>query len=408
MGQAPERLNDDMANDLPQLFRMGIGIHAGAVAPRCASSRSGKPWMCSAVSVDSGRRLTQVGVMGRVRHNVRVRVLCAFLSVSLFAASADAGYDEGVEAFAVGDYAAAMAEWWPLAEAGDANSQYGLGVIFENGHGVGRDYREAAEWYLGAAEQGHTGAQFNLGHLYRLGAGVPPSMDEAVRWWQAAADQGLTQAQVLMGLAYQRGDGVAANAETAVELFTLAADQGYPPGQYALGFAYETGSGVERNIDTARHYYELAAAAGVEQAISRLTSLTFPPTPEEPPPPPAEEDVIDQLAGTANGNQTAHIEDPAAPPRSPAPASGPVYIQPVYIQVAAYVDADRAERAWSDLEKRHPDLLKGLPHRVTSALRDDGSSVFRLQAGPLPISDEAEAICDLLKQQQTDCFIVRD
>ena len=87
----------------------------------------------------------------------------------VLASTASADYDAGVAAFTAGDYAAAIAEWRPLAEQGDAASQYGMGLIYETGRGIGRDYTQAAGWYLQAAEQGHPGAQFNLGHLYRLG-----------------------------------------------------------------------------------------------------------------------------------------------------------------------------------------------------------------------------------------------
>ena len=54
-----------------------------------------------------------------------------FAAVVLAAAcvSARADYDTGVAAYAAGDYAAAIAEWRHSAEAGDAASQYGMGLI---------------------------------------------------------------------------------------------------------------------------------------------------------------------------------------------------------------------------------------------------------------------------------------
>jgi TPR repeat protein len=44
-------------------------------------------------------------------------------------AAADADYDAG-------DYAAAMREWRPLAEASDAKVQWGMGNIYRFGRGV--------------------------------------------------------------------------------------------------------------------------------------------------------------------------------------------------------------------------------------------------------------------------------
>jgi len=305
-----------------------------------------------------------------------------------------ADYDTGVAAYAAGDYAAALSEWRPLAEAGDAASQYGMGLIHESGRGVGRDYDEAARWYLLAAEAGHPGAQFNLGHLYRLGTGVPQDMARAVRWWRASAEQGLSQAQLALGVAYQRGEGIDADPGQAVRWFRLAAESGNPTADYALGLAYENGMGVDKDLGIAFDHYERAAAAGIEPAQIRLGALTFPPTQSEPPPPPSEAEVI------------ARMEEAMAE-SVPAPGAAAPADRTRFIQIAAYVDADRAERAWTQLVGAHGDLLSGLPHRVLEIdLGGQTGRVYRLQAGPLPDAGEAEAICSLLKSRNTDCFLV--
>jgi TPR repeat protein len=56
-------------------------------------------------------------------------------------------------------------EWRPLAEQGDADAQYRLGVLYANGYGVPKDYVQARQWYEKAAAQGNTIAQYNLGRL---------------------------------------------------------------------------------------------------------------------------------------------------------------------------------------------------------------------------------------------------
>lgn len=316
----------------------------------------------------------------------------------LLTAPAQADYTAGVAAYTAGDYAAAIAEWQPLAEAGDGPSQYGMGLIYESGRGVGRDYTQAARWYLLAAEQGHPGAQFNLGHLYRLGSGVEPDMSQAVYWWRAAAEQDLAQAQLALGVAYQRGDGVAADSAAAFGWFERAAANGNPGAEYALGVAYEYGDGVARDMDAAIVHYQRAAAAGIEPAVTRLGALTFPPTQDEPPPPPVESAEVAAAATDAPPEETGTDEVSAAL----------ASVDPRYIQIAAYVDAGRAERAWGELVARHPDLLGGLPHRVlTVDLGGQTGVVYRLQAGPMPDAREAESICTLLKAQNADCFLVK-
>ena len=72
---------------------------------------------------------------------------------------AEAGMDEANEAYERGDYATAYREWLPLAEQGDAEAQFKLGVMYMNGHGVQQDYAEAATWFGRAAEQGVAQAQ---------------------------------------------------------------------------------------------------------------------------------------------------------------------------------------------------------------------------------------------------------
>jgi TPR repeat protein len=47
-----------------------------------------------------------------------------------------------------------------------------LGIIFDTGEKLPRDFKQAAFWYQNAAEKGVVPAQFNLGSLYESGQGV--------------------------------------------------------------------------------------------------------------------------------------------------------------------------------------------------------------------------------------------
>ena len=104
--------------------------------------------------------------------------------------SAWADWDDGVAAYAAGDYATAYREWFPIAERGDAKAQYNLGVIHANGKGVPKNYAKAVKWYRKAAEYGHAGAQFGLGSSYFLGRGVPEDYIKAYMWLSLANGQG--------------------------------------------------------------------------------------------------------------------------------------------------------------------------------------------------------------------------
>ena len=75
-------------------------------------------------------------------------------------------FEKGLAAAQTGDYATALQEWIPLAEAGDPDAQFNLGVMYNNGQGVPQDYKKAMKWYTLAAEQGYADAQNNLGAMY--------------------------------------------------------------------------------------------------------------------------------------------------------------------------------------------------------------------------------------------------
>lgn len=124
-----------------------------------------------------------------------------------------ADFDKGIAAFDKGDYAGALVQWEPLAKKGDADAQFNVGLLYEQGKGVpvdgstkAMDYEIAAEnyvtamkWYTLAAAQGHVFAQTNLGAMYDRGAGVLENDKIAVQWYTLAAKQGFAVAQSNLG-----------------------------------------------------------------------------------------------------------------------------------------------------------------------------------------------------------------
>jgi len=122
-------------------------------------------------------------------------VVIAVLLGLLRSPPAWADFADGLRAFDAGDYAAALAAWQPLAEAGDADAQAALAGLHLQGLGVAGDAARAAALYRQAARQGHVMAQLNLGDLYRRGIGVRRDPIEAYRWLALAAGQGHPWAQ---------------------------------------------------------------------------------------------------------------------------------------------------------------------------------------------------------------------
>ena len=52
------------------------------------------------------------------------------------------------------DYLTAFSKYKSAAAKNNANAQYNLGVMYNNGRGVKQDYAEAVRWYKLAAAQG--------------------------------------------------------------------------------------------------------------------------------------------------------------------------------------------------------------------------------------------------------------
>lgn len=72
------------------------------------------------------------------------------------------------------------------AEAGDAECQGGLGIMYFAGLDVPQDFDAALRWLRPAADQGNAPAQAALGLMYKNGDGLPQDDIQAYKWLQIA------------------------------------------------------------------------------------------------------------------------------------------------------------------------------------------------------------------------------
>ena len=98
----------------------------------------------------------------------KILIFFALIPIETLAQNSDKGFDT----YQAGNYATAIQEWTPLAEQGDAWTQYNLISMYEYGEGLPQNYAEAVKWYRLAAEQGLSLAQNNVGLMYQNGQGV--------------------------------------------------------------------------------------------------------------------------------------------------------------------------------------------------------------------------------------------
>ena len=184
-----------------------------------------------------------------------------------------ADYQKGLSAYNKRDFAAALAEWKPLAAQGHAEAQSRLGNMYIKGFGVTRNYDTALIWQRRAAEQGLAMAQFSIGYMYFFGLGVPRNLETAVNWYKRAADQGLPAAQSGLGIAFANGRGVPKDYAKALKYYRLAAEQGFGVAQNGLAGLYYSGHGVNKDYNIAVKWYTRAAEQGLAEAQHSLGTM---------------------------------------------------------------------------------------------------------------------------------------
>jgi uncharacterized protein len=166
-------------------------------------------------------------------------------------APAHAAYPEGLEAYERGDYARALRELVPAADA-DPRAASLLADIHARGLGTPPDAQQALMWRRRAAELGDSAAQTRLGAAYA--AGSPQDQREALLWYRRAAEQGDRLAQYELGRAYAEGRGVPADGAEALRWMSQAAQAGVPEAAAWLARAYEHGIGVEPDREQAARW----------------------------------------------------------------------------------------------------------------------------------------------------------
>jgi len=184
-------------------------------------------------------------------------------------------------AYGRGDYATPLRLLRPLAVQGNANAQFNLGMMYQDGHGVPQNDSEAVKWFRRAAVQGFIDAQSSLGAMYIDGRGVPQNHAEAMRWLRLAADQGDVEAQSNLGNMYIKGTGVKQSIAEAVKWYRRAADQGLSVAQFNLGFGYASGQGVPQDYVMAHMWFSLSAAQGSQDAATNRDTIQHMMTPAQ-------------------------------------------------------------------------------------------------------------------------------
>ncbi len=120
-----------------------------------------------------------------------------------------ADLEKGLDALTEGDYETALRELHPLAQQGDSEAQFFLGLMYnDKTTDFPKDYKKGIKWLTLSAEQGFVDAQYFLGAFYTEGEFVQKDYSEAAKWFWLAAEQGHAWSQYNLGVIYESGKGV--------------------------------------------------------------------------------------------------------------------------------------------------------------------------------------------------------
>jgi hypothetical protein len=200
-----------------------------------------------------------------LRHAVECGLLLTALAADASAAAAGTVGD-GQRAYVHRRFEEARRIWAPLAEAGDAQAQVSLGLLFDLGQGVPEDPATAYMWYRRAAEAGLAQAQFNVAVMQDSGVLGPRDAVEAARWYAKAAAQGHHRAQYNLGQLYFSGDGVPRDIAQARAWYRVAAHGG-------LTAAADKLAAIERDADSGSAPSEAAAVVPPVLTVNAPTHI---------------------------------------------------------------------------------------------------------------------------------------
>lgn len=166
------------------------------------------------------------------------------------------------------DNAATFNAMLALATKGDAEAQYHVGMMYNNGIGRKQDPEQAFKWFQKSAVANDPLGAYKLGCYYagQFPGVVKTSPEEALKYKLIAAWAGYSLAQHDVAVHYAE----AGNFEEAVKWLTFAAAQGFDQSLFGLSRLYYTGAGTPRDDAVAYAYLKLALEVSGAETSSRM------------------------------------------------------------------------------------------------------------------------------------------
>ncbi|MEX1049597.1 MAG: tetratricopeptide repeat protein [Akkermansiaceae bacterium] len=195
-------------------------------------------------------------------------------SAAAVPATAEGPAKGALDAFQAGRHAKAVELAKPLAEQGNAEALYLMGLAHETGQGADADREKALEFYRKAAAAKHKDAVYRLSFIL-LASEDEKERDQARETLESAAKNDPAVAGRILGEAYLRGRLTpAADPDKAVFWWKRAADAGDIPSLLLIARFYEGQFGFPelKNSQEALASYAKAAGLGNTGAMAALGS----------------------------------------------------------------------------------------------------------------------------------------
>jgi TPR repeat protein len=161
-----------------------------------------------------------------------------------------------------------------LANKGDAEAQYHVGLMYNNGIGTQQDPKQAFEWFQKSTASNDPLGAYKLGCYYagQFAGVVATDQDAALKYKLVAAKAGYALAQHDVAVLYDRQG----NSEEALKWWKMAGDQGYPSALFGLSRAYSAGKGTPRDMSLSYAYFKLSGVAPKKNVNEMASMLSKP------------------------------------------------------------------------------------------------------------------------------------
>ena len=187
----------------------------------------------------------------------------------------DFGWSSEVDAalvlFENGDVETAVQRLTPLADAGDADAQYLLGLLYQGELGIEEDFCRSLQRHEEAAAQEHVAAIASVGALHLMGRCTQEDNDAAAGYFLRAAKLGDGEAAFMLSLFHMDSEPNSPDPKKAMEWLERAwklkqqskfrNSRLYIPELFAGSF-YKTGYGVQVDLEKSERYFWSSASQG--------------------------------------------------------------------------------------------------------------------------------------------------